>query len=163
MPELRSSNCRALLKAELHTHFPGGGHGLYGLPPPKQLGASGRGVSEAPFRVHGLMVADQHVQRPSSSLGLLLQPLQHVQDLELIVATIELVAHLKQGQPAETMAHQMPQGRLSAVGRTALLQGELACQRMRLLPDRLLFLRSKLSEIEAPAVQPLCRGAKLQT
>ena len=76
---------------------------MHGLPF-IEAGQGGQGgVGEAPRHVHCLVVAVQDVQLPAGRLSFPLQPLQKVQDLDLIVPSIQLIPYL-QGLPQSSLA-----------------------------------------------------------
>ena len=83
-------------EGELCAHLERGAPGGERLPAVEVDQAGEGGVVEAPGRVHGLVVAQQHRQAPARARGLPLQPLQKVQDLQLVVPPVQLVPHLQQ-------------------------------------------------------------------
>lgn len=75
-------------------YLEGGAPALHELPLVEVSHAWHCGVSEAPRHIHCLMVAIQDVQSAARPLRLPLQPLQPVQDLNFIVASVQLITHL---------------------------------------------------------------------
>ena len=70
-------------------------HALQELPSKEVKSAWLGGIPKAPTHVHGLMIAIEDVQCAACCSSFLLQPLQKVQNLDFIVASVKLVANLQ--------------------------------------------------------------------
>lgn len=76
-------------------YFEAFSHVLQKLPSKEVKPAWLGGIPKAPTHIHGLMITIEDVQCAACCSSFFLQPLQKVQDLDFIVASVKLVANLQ--------------------------------------------------------------------